>query len=210
MTADSGSYFYEPKSGHGLAHDPFKAIVAPRPIGWITTVDLDGRVNLAPYSFFTAVCAEPPMVAFSSQGRKDSLDNAIATGEFVCNLATAALAEAMNQTSAALPRGHSEAEFAGLQMAASRVVRPPRVRDSPSALECRLATVVPLHDADGRETRWHLAIGEVVGVHLDESLLRDGLFDTAAARPLARDGYRGDYSVVTETFEMLRPSSGWD
>src|SRR5262245_52108109 len=123
----SEHHFYEPRHGHGLPHDPFKAIVAPRPIGWISTVDVDGRPNLAPYSFFNAFCESPPMVGFSSGGRKDSQRNAEATGEFVFNLATRRQAEAMNLTSAPLPVGVSEFDAAGLTALPSRLVRPPRV-----------------------------------------------------------------------------------
>ncbi|HEX8916655.1 MAG TPA: flavin reductase family protein [Humisphaera sp.] len=201
----SDFHFYDPAVGHGLAHDPFKAIVAPRPIGWISTVDEQGRVNLAPYSFFNAVCDTPPIVAFSSSGRKDSQRNAEATGEFVCNLATRPLAEAMNLTSATLPHGADEMAFAGLEAAPSRVVRPPRVAAAPAALECKLLQVIPLRDLTGNATANTLILGQVVGVHIDRAYLKDGIFDTAAARPIARCGYRGDYAEVASLFEMLRP-----
>ena len=201
----SGFYFYEPRLGHGLPHDPFKAIVAPRPIGWISTVDNEGRVNLAPYSFFNAFCDTPPIVGFSSSGRKDSQRNAEATGEFVANLATMRQAEAMNLTSAPLPNGVDEMAFAGLAAAPSRVVRPPRVADAPAALECRLLMTVPLKDLEGRATPNTLILGQVVGVHIDPAYLKDGLFATAGARPIARCGYRGDYAEVERLFEMLRP-----
>ena len=196
--------FYEPKSGHGLPHDPFKAIVAPRPIGWISTVDEQGRPNLAPYSFFNAISSMPPQVAFSSEGMKDSVRNAKETGEFVCNLATSALAEGMNQSSAAVPPEVDEFELARLATAPCRVVRPPRVAASPAALECKVLDVLSLRDLDGRATDRFLVLGQVVGVHIDESYLNDGLFDTARAVPLARCGYR-EYAAVTAVFEMLRP-----
>src|SRR3954454_23090780 len=144
------SYFYETARGHGLAHDPFKAIVAPRPIGWISTVDADGRVNLAPYSFFNAFSDAPPIVGFASTGPKDSQRNIEATGEFVANLATMRHAEAMNLTSASLPAGVNEMEHAGLAPAPCRLGRPPRVADAPAALECKLLLIVPLNDLDGR------------------------------------------------------------
>src|SRR6516165_10864734 len=144
----SEHHFYEPRNGHGLPHDPFKAIVAPRPIGWISSIDPNGRVNLAPYSFFNAFCEAPPIVGFSSGGRKDSQRNVEATGEFVCNLVTSKHAHAMNLTSAPFPHGVDEMARAGLSAAPSRRVRPPRVADAPAALECRLLLALPLRDLD--------------------------------------------------------------
>lgn len=196
--------FYEPSAGHGLPYDPFKAIVAPRPIGWISTIDMSGCPNLAPYSFFNAISSRPPMVVFSSEGMKDSSKNAKIMGEFVYNLATLPLAQAMSDSSASLPHGESEFEAAGLEMAPSRLVSPPRVAASPAALECRVAHFTELHDLEGNATDRFLVIGQVVGVHIDESFLREGRFDTAAAQVLARCGYR-DYSVVQRVFELLRP-----
>jgi flavin reductase (DIM6/NTAB) family NADH-FMN oxidoreductase RutF len=201
------THFYEPKDGHRLPHDPFKAIVAPRPIGWISTVDAEGRPNLAPYSFFNAFCDSPLVVGFSSSGRKDSQRNVEETGEFVANLATRRQATAMNQTSAALPHGVNEFKVAGLRAAPSRLVRAPRVADAPAALECRLLLVLPIKDSDGKSTPNTLILGQVVGVHIDPAYLKDGLFDIAAAGTIARCGYRGDYVEVTRVFEMLRPSS---
>jgi flavin reductase (DIM6/NTAB) family NADH-FMN oxidoreductase RutF len=197
--------FYEPKSGHGLPHDPFKAIVAPRPIGWISTADQAGRNNLAPYSYFNGISTRPPMVAFASESKKDSARNAMASGEFVCNLATKALAEAMNISSAAVPPELDEFALANLATAPCRLVRPLRVAASPAALECKVTDVLQLRDVDGREIDVFLTIGQVVGVHIDERYLSDGLFDTARAVPLARCGYN-DYAAVTEVFAMLRPS----
>lgn len=199
-------HFYEPRLGHGLPHDPFKAIVAPRPIGWISTVDDQGRVNLAPYSFFNAFNSAPPIVGFASEGRKDSLRNVEATGEFVCNLATRPLAEALNRSSTPLPHGESEMELAGLEPAPSRLVRPPRVAAAPAALECRLLQVVPLHDLEGAAVDTHLVLGQVVGVHIDRAYLVDGVFDLRAARPIGRCGYRGDYAEMGAMFEMFRPA----
>lgn len=196
--------FYEPGKGHGLPHDPFKAIVAPRPIGWISTVDAQGRHNLAPYSFFSAMGSTPPIVAFSSEGMKDSPANAIATGEFVCNLSTMALAQAMNVTSAGVARGINEFEMAGLTMAPCRLVKAMRVAESPAALECKVLQAMELRDLNGTPIDRHLVIGQVVGVHIDGRYLKDGRFDTAAAQPLARCGYR-DYAAVTEIFAMTRP-----
>lgn len=196
--------FYEPRLGHGLPRDPFKAIVAPRPIGWISTADERGRHNLAPYSFFNAISSKPPMVAFSSEGMKDSVRNAMTTREFVCNLATAALAEGMNQSSASVPPDVNEFELARLATAPCRLVRPLRVAESPAALECKVTDILHLRDLAGREIDRHLVLGQVVGVHIDESYLEKGRFNTAQAVPLARCGYH-DYASVTAVFEMLRP-----
>ena len=198
-------HFYEPSKGHSLPHDPFKAMVAPRPIGWISTSDADGRVNLAPYSFFNAVCDHPPMVMFSSSGWKDTVANIDATGEFVCNLVTRLLAEKMNQTSASLPHGVSEFEFAGLASAPSRIVTPPRVAEAPAALECRLVRIVELHDLEGAKLDQYLTIGQVVGVHIDREYLKDGLFDLLATHPIQRAGYTADYTEATTGFKMPRP-----
>lgn len=199
--------FYEPHNGHGLPYDPFKAIVAPRPIGWISTLDAQGRPNLAPYSFFNAVHARPPMVMFTTESMKHSAANAIETGEFVFNLSTRPLFGAMNISSGALPEGESEFEAAGLATAPSRVVKAPRVAASPASLECRVVQSFQLKDAEGRALQGWMVIGQVVGVHIDEAFLKEGRFDTAAAQPLARCGYR-DYAAVTELFEALRPTDG--
>jgi flavin reductase (DIM6/NTAB) family NADH-FMN oxidoreductase RutF len=202
--------FYEvAKRNHGLPHDPFKALVAPRPIGWITARSAKGEINLSPYSFFNAVSDLPPMVAFSSQGRKDALTFIEETGEFVCNLATWTLRQAMNETSAPLARGNNEMVHAGLTPAPSRCVKPPRVAEAPAAIECRHMQTVPLTPLSGGEPRYFLVIGEVVGIYIDDSFIVDGLVDTAAMRPITRAGYR-DYFVATpETkFSMTRPQGG--
>jgi len=199
-------YFYEPRKGHGLPHDPFKAIVAPRPIGWISSIDGQGRVNLAPYSFFNAFSSRPPIVGFSSESWKDSVRNVEETGEFVCSLVSRDLAEAMNVTAAPVAAGVDEMTLAGLDAAPSRLVRPPRVARAIAALECRKTAVTRLADVNGKELDTWLVLGEVVGVHMNEAFLRDGRFDTAAARPVARCGYAGDYAEVTSLFEMIRPS----
>jgi flavin reductase (DIM6/NTAB) family NADH-FMN oxidoreductase RutF len=193
--------FYEPdtRDRELLPHDPFKAFIAPRPIGWISTLGPGGEVNLAPYSYFNAVSDRPPMVMFSSSGPKDSATFADSGGEFVWNLATYDLREQMNLTSKELPRGESEFEFGGLEMAPSRLVAPPRVAASPVALECRVARRLEIGAAN------IVTFGEVVGVHVDERHIVDGRVDTAGMRPIARCGYRGDYAVVTELFEMVRP-----
>ncbi len=198
-------YFYEPRKGHGLPHDPFKAIVAPRPVGWVTTIDGQGRVNLAPYSFFNAFASRPPLVGFATEGWKDSVRNVEETGEFVCNLVSRDLAEAMNITAAPLPFGENEMIRAGLEAAPARLVRPPLVARAVAALECRKTAIIRLSDAHGVEMENWLILGEVVGVHINGSFLKDGIFDTAAARPVARCGYAGDYAEVTSLFQMTRP-----
>ena len=200
-------YFYEPRKGHGLPHDPFKAIVAPRPIGWIGTVDAHGRPNLAPYSFFNAISSFPPMVYFNSEGRKDSLDNVEATGEFTCSLVSAKLARAMNATSAPVAHGVNEFTLAGLKMAPSSKVKPPRVAEAIAALECKVTQIIQLAGIDGVKLECWMVLGEVVGVHIDDAWLKDGIFDTAGANPIARCGYRGDYTEVTSLFEMIRPTA---
>jgi len=204
------SYFYDPAAGHGLSHDPFKAIVGPRPIGWVSTQDAAGRRNLAPYSFFNAVCDNPQMIAFSSNGRKDSVRNAEATGEFVWNLATLPLAEQMNRTSAPVDHGVDEFVLAGLDPAPSRNVSPPRVADTPAALECKVASIINLTTIDGTATDQWLVIGQVVGVHIrPEYIGQDGLFDTAAAQPILRAGYLADYAAISPAamFKMRRPTA---
>src|SRR5436190_354483 len=198
-------FYTTAKNDHGLPHDPFKAIVAPRPIGWITTMSARGELNLAPYSYFNGVCSRPAIVCFSSEGRKDSLAFVEETREFVCNLATWDLRQQMNQTSAPYPRGTSEMEAAGLTAAPSRLVKPPRVAESPCALECRYLQTVALHDENGAPLNGWVVIGRVVGVHIDERFIKNGLLDTAAMRPIQRCGYH-DYAVVRETFTMVRPT----
>lgn len=202
----SDTHFYDPRQGHGLPHDPFKAIVAPRPIGWITTADEQGRVNLAPYSFFNAMGGRPPIVAFSSEGYKDSVRNIDATGEFVCSFVSRALTEAMNETCRGVPYGVNEMELAALDAAPSTQVRPPRVAAAPAALECRLLETIRLKDLDGKVLDTWMVLGQVVGVHIRREFLKDGIFDTAAANPIARCGYRGDYTEVSSLFELIRPA----
>lgn len=197
--------FYEPaKRNHGLPHDPFKAIVTPRPIGWISSLDRDGNLNLAPYSYFNAIATNPPMVMFSSEGAKDSVSNIEQTKEFVCNLATWDLRDAMNKSSATVPHHVNEFELAGLEPAPSRLVKPPRVAASPCALECKLLQIVPLKDLEGRPTSVFTVIGQVVGIHIDERFIKNGILDTAAMVPIARCGYR-QYARGNDIFEMTRP-----
>lgn len=197
--------FYEPtKRNHGLPHDPFKAIVAPRPIGWISSMDKKGQVNLAPYSYFNGVGSHPPMVMFSSEGFKDSVKNISETMEFVCNLATWDLRDAMNKSSESVPHGVNEFELAGLAPAASALVKPPRVAEAPCALECKATEIVQMKGANGTPHQNFVVFGEVIGIHIDEKYIKNGILDAAAMKPIARLGYR-DYSVVTELFQMTRP-----
>jgi flavin reductase (DIM6/NTAB) family NADH-FMN oxidoreductase RutF len=200
--------FYEPHARDRalLPHDPFKAIVAPRPIGWVSTLGPDGELNLAPYSFFNAVGEDPPMIGFSSTGAKDSATFASGTGEFVWNMPTWDLREQMNLSSKALPRGESEFEFAGLTAAPSRLVAPPRVAEAHVALECRVVHQVALDTIDGEPADQYLVVGQVIGVHIDEAFITpDGRVDTAQLQPIARCGYREEYAVVRELFAMWRP-----
>lgn len=186
--------FFEPAlKNHGLPHDPFKAIVAPRPIGWISSMDAAGRLNLAPYSFFNALGVYPHIVGFASDGVKDSMRNIEETGEFVCNFVSLDLADQMNISSKPVPHGVNEFELAGLETAPSRLVKPPRVAASPTALECKYLRTIPMTGLDGRAT-YHLVLGEVVGVYINEAFIKDGLLDTAAMQAVARGGYH-EYSV---------------
>lgn len=192
---------------HGLPHDPFKAIVTPRPIGWITAMSAQGEVNLSPYSFFNAVSTRPHIVMFSSEGKKDAIAFVEETGEFTCSLVTKALIQQMNQTSAPLPRGSSEYSHAGLEMAESKFVRPPRVAGSPAALECKTLSVQQLTDLDGNQVERWLVLGQVVGIFMDDDFIREGRFDTVAAHPVARCGY-ADYAEVDHLFSLQRPPGG--
>jgi flavin reductase (DIM6/NTAB) family NADH-FMN oxidoreductase RutF len=200
--------FYEPdkRDKRLLPHDPFKAIVAPRPIGWVTSINLKGEVNLAPYSYFNGVGSNPNLVMFSSEGMKDTASFIAETKEFVCNLATLALRDEMNATSAPLPRGFNEMERAGLAPAPSRLVKPPRVAASPCALECKLVKIVALETFDGRPLEARMVIGQVIGVHIDERFIVDGRLDTAAMKPIARCGY-DQYAIVESLFSMTRPTA---
>ena len=205
MTAEI--HTYEPRLGHGLPHDPFNAIVGPRPIGWISTQSATGALNLAPYSFFTAFNYVPPIVGFASIGAKDTLRNIEATGEFVWNLATHDLADAMNQSCAAVPPEVSEFELAGLTPLASEKVRPPRVAESPVTFECRSTQIVQLQGIDGAKVPTWLVLGEVVAVHIAKALLKDGVYDTAGAGHILRGGGPADYFTVgpEQLFKMYRP-----
>ena len=200
-------HYYEPRNGHGLRHDPFNAIIAPRPIGWISSRDAKGHVNLAPYSFFNGFCYTPPIIGFSSTSWKDSVANIEETGEFVWNLATRDLAKQMNLTSAHVPHDVSEFEIAGLTEAPCNLVGVPRVAESPVSFECKLSQIVQLQGADGRKAQAWLVLGEVVAVHIDKALIKDGVYQTALARPIVRAGRKGDYFEIRPDamFEMPRP-----
>jgi flavin reductase (DIM6/NTAB) family NADH-FMN oxidoreductase RutF len=202
--------FYEPrKRNHGLPHDPFKAIVAPRPIGWISTISAKGEINLAPYSFFNGVSGSPPMVMFASEEKKDSVAFAEETGEFVCNLATWDLRDQMNTTSGPYPRGVDEMKEAGLEAAPSVLVKPPRVKASPCALECKWLQTVRLNDVDGIPTQRYIVFGQVIGIYIDEAFIKDGLLDTAAMQPIARAGYHDYFVANADTrFSIRRPKGG--
>jgi len=200
-------YFYEPTKGHGLPHNPFNAIVGPRPIGWISTRDTEGRFNLAPYSFFNAFAYTPPIIGFASSGAKDTLRNARTTGEFVWNLATMPLAAQMNKTSASVPGDVSEFELAGLTPAASIRISAPRVAESPVSFECVVTQIIQLTDLGGHDMPNWVVFGEVVGAHIARRLLVDGIYDTAAAHPILRAGGPGGYAEITPEimFNMARP-----
>lgn len=200
-------HFYAPREGHRLPHDPLNAIVAPRPIGWISTLAPDGVRNLAPYSFFNLFAYRPPIIGFCSTGAKDSLANVEATGEFVWNLVTRAQVEAMNATSAGVEAGTDEFALAGLGALPSRIVRPDRVAGSPVQFECVVTQVIRLRDRHGAEMPNWLVLGEAVGIHIDTALLEDGIYQTARAEPVSRGGGPADYFVTRAEalFRLRRP-----
>ncbi len=200
-------HIYEPRDGHGLAHDPLNAIVAPRPIGWISTRSSTGVHNLAPYSFFNLFNYKPPIIGFASVGWKDSVENIQATGEFVWNLVTVPLAEAMNATSAMVPAAQDEFALAKLTAAPAKLLKAPRVAESPVSFECRLSQLIRLTDSQGVESDTWLTLGEVVAIHIRQDLIRDGVYDTAAAAPILRGGGAADYFRLhpDSKFQMWRP-----
>jgi len=204
---DKDLYFYEPSKGHGLKHDPFNAIIAPRPIGWISSRDTKGHVNLAPYSFFNAFCYVPPIIGFSSTNWKDTVSNMEQTREFVWNLTTMDLAKHMNATAAHVAPEVDEFKLAGLTAVPGKLVNVPRVAESPVAFECKVSDIVRLKGADGKAADAWLTLGEVVAVHIDKAMIKDGVYQTAAARPIVRAGRRGDYFEIKpeNMFEMVRP-----
>lgn len=196
--------YYTPDQQHGLPFDPFKAIVAPRPIGWIATCDAEGRPNLAPYSYFNAVGCNPHMIAFSSEGLKHSARNCRDTREFTFSLATLTLAKQVNASSASLADGENEFQFARLTMAQSRSVKPPFVAESPAALECKVVHFIELADIDGNPAKKFLTVGQVVGTHIKDEFIVDGHFDAVKAQTIARCGY-DDYATLAHLWQMARP-----
>ncbi|WP_310619371.1 flavin reductase family protein [Flexibacterium corallicola] len=196
--------FYEADKPHGLPHNPFKALVAPRPIGWVSTKSKAGVFNLAPYSFFSAIGDNPPMVAISSSGYKDTVANIDATGEFVCNMATYDLAQAMNQSSRMVEESVSEFDLGRVTPVPGQMIEVPRVREAKAALECKSLSVQRLVDLEGSETNQWLILGQVVGIHIDDSVLKNGLVDTSKLGLLSRLGYM-DYAVIKDVFTLDRP-----
>lgn len=198
---------YEPVNGHGLPHDPLNAIVAPRPIGWVSTLSAGGVANLAPYSFFNLFNYRPPLIGFSSMGWKDSVENIQATGEFVWNLVTRDLGEAMNATSASVGADVDEFALAGLATAPSHLVKPPRVAASRAQFECKVTQIVRLETKEGRALDQWLVLGEAVAIHIDAAMLQDGVYQTGRAQPILRGGGPADYFAISEEqlFKMRRP-----
>ena len=198
---------YEPASGHRLPHDPLNAIVAPRPIGWVSTLSAGGVPNLAPYSFFNLFNYTPPLIGFSSMGWKDSVANIAATGEFVWNLVSRDLGEAMNATAANVAADVDEFALAGLETLASLHVKPPRVAASRAQFECKVTQIVRLETKEGRELDQWLVLGEAVAIHIDPAMLDDGVYQTARGEPILRGGGPADYFAITEEslFKMRRP-----
>jgi flavin reductase (DIM6/NTAB) family NADH-FMN oxidoreductase RutF len=190
---------------HGLKHDPFKAIVAPRPIGWIGTKGRDGSLNLSPYSFFNIISDKPKMVMFSSAGRKHSLRNAEETGVFTASLASRHLAEHVNASSAPVDYGVSEFEIAGLTAKMAELIDAPYVAEAHTVLECRLTDIINPKGLDGTPSDSFMVIGQVIGIHISEEILRDGRIDMGLARPIARMGYRDYADGGSDVFEMTRP-----
>ena len=200
-------HFYEPANGHGLPHDPFNAIIGPRPIGWVSSRGADGSVNLAPYSFFNGFNYTPPIIGFSSTSMKDTVRNCQETGEFVWNLVTRPLAEAMNQTCAPVPYGTSEFGIAGLATATARIVAVPMVAASPVNFECKVTEIVNLKDATGAYTPAWMVFGQVVAAHIDPAVLKDGVFDTFGIGVVLRAGGPSAYAEIGNgaRFDLRRP-----
>lgn len=199
--------FYSTETNaHGMKHDPFKAIVAPRPIGWIGTRGRDGSINLSPYSFFNIVSDTPKIIMFSSSGRKDSLRNAEETGVFTASLASRHLAEAVNASSVTVPYGTDEFALAGVTPAPGTLVDAPYVAEAYTALECRVTEILQPRTMEGGKAPSYMVFGEVVGIHIREEVIRDGRIDMALLRPIARMGYRDFSDGGAEVFELRRPA----
>jgi flavin reductase (DIM6/NTAB) family NADH-FMN oxidoreductase RutF len=200
--------FYTTDSNrHGMTHDPFKAIVSPRPIGWIGTKGADGSRNLSPYSFFNIVSDQPKIVMFSSSGRKHSLKNAEETGVFTASLVSRHLVDRMNASSAAVEYGVDEFLLAGLTPKAGDLVDAPYVAEAYAALECRVTQIIQPHGLDGLASTSIMVFGEVVGIHISEEIIRDGRIDMQLARPVARMGYMDYADGGTDVFQLKRPSA---
>jgi len=200
-------HYYEPTKGHGLKHNPLNALIAPRPIGWISSRDAQGQVNLAPYSFFNAFNYDPPIIGFSSIAWKDSVRNASETREFVWNLVTRELGDKMNATSAPVAHGVDEFPLAGLTAVPGRVVNVPRVGESRAAMECKVVDIVQFRNQAGKKVEGWIVLGEVVAVYIDKLLLEDGVYQTAHAYPIMRAGGLNDYVQVLpeNVFQLIRP-----
>lgn len=197
-------YYETATNNHGLPHDPLKALVAPRPIGWISSLDAEDIPNLAPYSFFNLLATNPAIVGFSSGSKKDSQRNIEVTGDFVCNFASVDLIDKVNATAKHVPAHVNEFELAGLTQIESQLVKAPRVAEARAHLECRYIKTVELPQEDNSEMVWSLVLGQVVAVHIDDAYLKDGLVDTLAMEPLARMGYL-DYGVLGGVASRERP-----
>lgn len=199
-------YFYEPHKGHGLRHDPFKSIIGPRPIAWVSTLSNDGKANLAPYSFFNAMNGSPPIIAFASVGYKDTLTNIEATGDFAWNLVSKSLVDKMNITGSPVPYGVDEFALAGLSAAASKVIRAPRVAESLVSFECKLTQILQLTTLEGEALKTWCVFGQVVGVHIAQQLLKDGVYHCADAQPVLRGGGLTEYFTVdtSSAFHLAR------
>lgn len=204
---ENDGVFYRPQEGHGLPHDPFKAIVSPRPIGWISTRSKSGGINLAPYSFFAALSVDPYLVCFSADAEKDTVVFARETGEFAVNLVGRYFAEKMNETAINAPRGVNEFEYAELSPSPSCIIDVPHVAGAPAVLECKVTEILEPITLEKRWAGVYVVVGEVVGVHIDDDLIVNGLFDQSLAGNVARLGYM-DYAVVEPTFSMRRPRWG--
>ncbi|WP_017349417.1 flavin reductase family protein [Pantoea sp. A4] len=202
-------YTYQPRAGHGLPHDPLNAIIGPRPIGWISSVSASGERNLAPYSFFNCFNYTPPIIGFSSTGWKDSVQNIVETKEFVWNLATRPLAEAMNESSASIPRHEDEFALAGVTPIPASQLNVSMVAESPVNFECRLTQCIQLTDAQGEAINSWLILGEAVAIHIDPALLEEGIYQTAKAQPILRAGGPSAYYGISEDqrFDLLRPDA---
>ncbi|MCF6368591.1 flavin reductase family protein [Rhizobium halophilum] len=194
-------------NSHGMQHDPFKAIVAPRPIGWIGTKGRDGSINLSPYSFFNVVSDDPKIVMFSSSGRKDSLRNAEETGVFTTSLASRDLAEQVNASSIAVPYGTDEFAIAGLSAKRGEIVDAPYVAEAHAVLECRVTEIIQPKTMDGGRATSFMVLGQVVGIHISEFVIREGRIDMTLLRPIARMGYRDFSDGGTDVFQLTRPNS---